>query len=703
MKLSFSGIFEGAAFRSLHVPVNAVLQFLTEAAREWTGAFFIRLAAVIIPCLLVFSGQAATYYIATDGNDGNTGTSTNAPWASLFNASRRLTAGDTLYVRAGLYTGIGQTIDIYAVAGQALSGTASNPITVANYPGESPLVHDITGTSTYAVSLNSGAAYWVFSGITWSNCYGVFYFQYCNHNTITNCECIGGPASQAWTPVWIWHNSQYNQVLNCKLHDWGCSGAWGAGGVAQMGGDCLRIGYGPDGAALNQSWYNLVSGCTLYHGGHDLLMVEAGHNVISSNYFHNEPWVVYQGTNSLPTNLWPLVSCRLCKVGEDAADSSYRSVRNVWQNNTMLYSGYPADLSGSALGLELMDTEGIYRGNVIAWTGGGGLMFYSASSNNCVYANTIYGVGAMTSQAQYTWTQTNSINHNINPIYWDSMSVGNANCVSNRVVNNIIYGSRWGSQINNMGTSQLLRANYLSNPSFVNTNGFGDYYRTSNLPNLALQAGSPCIDAGEFLTTVTSASGSGTSFVVADYRFFSDGNRCIAGDTIQLQGQTATATVTNVDTTTGTLSLSSSLTWTNGQGVALAYNGTRPDIGAFEYMSVQAPLLAVNPPSLAFNSVPVGTTSNLSFTVQNIGGGTLSGTANVAAPFSIVSGASYNLGGGQSQLVTVGYAAPSTPSTNTQSVIFTGGGGAIGTVSATATIVQRPSRPTGLRVETTSY
>ena len=37
------------------------------------------------------------------------------------------------------------------------------------------------------------------------------------------------------------------------------------------------------------------------------------------------------------------------------------------------------------------------------------------------------------------------------------------------------------------------------------------------------------------------------------------------------------------DWTNNVLYLDGSLTWTNGQGVALRYNGVAPDMGAFEY------------------------------------------------------------------------------------------------------------------------
>src|SRR5437879_10742354 len=55
-----------------------------------------------------------------------------------------------------------------------------------------------------------------------------------------------------------------------------------------------------------------------------------------------------------------------------------------------------------------------------------------------------------------------------------------------------------------------------------------------------------------------------------------------------------------------------------------------------------------------FGSVAIGGLAEQTFTVQNTGGGTVSGTASVPAPFSVVSGGSFNLVGlGATQAVTV--------------------------------------------------
>jgi hypothetical protein len=98
--------------------------------------------------------------------------------------------------------------------------------------------------------------------------------------------------------------------------------------------------------------------------------------------------------------------------------------------------------------------------------------------------------------------------------------------------------------------------------------------------NAISQAGSPAVDAGAFLTTVTNAVTDSNTVVVGDAKFFSDGFGQVAGDTIQIG--TGTFTITNVDTTTNTLTLSSNITCDAGTNVSFAYNGVAPDMGAIE-------------------------------------------------------------------------------------------------------------------------
>lgn len=98
-----------------------------------------------------------------------------------------------------------------------------------------------------------------------------------------------------------------------------------------------------------------------------------------------------------------------------------------------------------------------------------------------------------------------------------------------------------------------------------------------------LQAGSPAIDAGVWLTTITTANGSGTTFTAADPNWFYDGWGISGetGDVIKTEnGQSAT--ITSINYSTGEITVGSSISWTQNEGIGLDYDGSGPDIGAEE-------------------------------------------------------------------------------------------------------------------------
>ena len=74
------------------------------------------------------AGFASIYYVATNGNDGDAGTLA-APWKTPQKAAKTLVAGDTVYVRRGVYPG--------AVVA-ANSGAPNLWITYAAYTNETP-------------------------------------------------------------------------------------------------------------------------------------------------------------------------------------------------------------------------------------------------------------------------------------------------------------------------------------------------------------------------------------------------------------------------------------------------------------------------------------------------------------------------------------------------------------------------------------
>jgi hypothetical protein len=117
--------------------------------------------------------------------------------------------------------------------------------------------------------------------------------------------------------------------------------------------------------------------------------------------------------------------------------------------------------------------------------------------------------------------------------------------------------------------------------------------------------------------------------------------------------------------------------------------------------SRRAPTIAVSPRNLDFGPVAVGETKTLTLTVQNVGGGILSGAARVSAPFALAGGSPYVLGSSQSQVITVRY-VPRVTGLNMTVLLLTGGGGASMTVAGSAVLAPpaaparpaTPSRPT---------
>jgi hypothetical protein len=92
------------------------------------------------------------------------------------------------------------------------------------------------------------------------------------------------------------------------------------------------------------------------------------------------------------------------------------------------------------------------------------------------------------------------------------------------------------------------------------------------------------------------------------------------------------------------------------------------------------PVIFVTPMVLDLGPATGKATTTNTFVVENMGKGTLVGTATVAAPFKILSGGAYSLRGNEAQIVTVIY-VPAGATSDTQTVTFTGGGGAKATVT----------------------
>lgn len=146
--------------------------------------------------LLIFgTANAATYYVATTGNNSNDG-SEATPWLTIQKATTTMVAGDTTYVRGGTYDTTGEIRF-------GVTGTSSAPIKLLNYPGELPIINYTTQTTFDHILIQNNTSFtqamgWItISGFEIRNGYEGIKFYNLHDSTISH----------------NWIHDQYNQGI----------------------------------------------------------------------------------------------------------------------------------------------------------------------------------------------------------------------------------------------------------------------------------------------------------------------------------------------------------------------------------------------------------------------------------------------------------------------------------------------------------
>ncbi|MBN1675081.1 MAG: right-handed parallel beta-helix repeat-containing protein [Kiritimatiellae bacterium] len=521
--------------------------------------------------------RAATYYVAVDGKDAWNGLHArheggrDGPWRTIGHMARRLAAGDTVHIRGGDYSGAAN------VFRSAVHGTAAAPITIRSHPGETARIHNIEKTlpgMPYAWTVSHD--HYVIEGLVFECNFRSMLLNKACHTTVRgNAFRYLAASGNDWAQLRMWNDSQYNRIVDNTFEDLGRVWYDAKRKTFEDSGIALQVGHGDERPVLgigdDDTCYNLIESNRFHRGGHDLIDVRTARNVIRGNTFHNENWMPYPKPGS-PDRL---AGNRITKPGDQWG--ARRDRRNVWEHNALHYTGNPPDDDGG-FGIELSIRENIFRFNTIAFTFAAGLFINNDSATNYLYHNTVYGTGLQDERPAVGMFLGGISMSNYKP----EIKAGN------RILNNLIWNCRGADIDPRVKTWQVVGENYTQDggdpdPLFVHPGAFGDDCDgTRGLHDFRLRPGSPAIDRGAWLTTVVSADGTGRSFAVRDAGFFSDGNRIVQGDTIQLDGQTATAVITAIDLSANRIEVDRALSWTTGQGVALAYAGRAPDMGAFE-------------------------------------------------------------------------------------------------------------------------
>ena len=388
-----------------------------------------------------------------------------------------------------------------------------------------------------------------------------------SYNTIQNCYM---EASDYYVGILLMRDAHHNKILNNTL-----------------------IGYcGPnDLIQFRSASYNLIEGNKLYFAPHTSIGIHSNdslYNIIRYNYIQNK-WhnaISYEGST------YTLVENNIVvDSGEDH------------QNNSCGTDGDREMVRYAHKGISLGLNGGIVRKNVLINTGNTiDLVAYEnpalgQAENLMIYNNTSYGNHRGFMSAGSVPTANNVIKNNIitNSVEYELYIVHDSH---NYYIKNIfgITTIYW-----NNDTDTRVDNIIIADPIVIGTGllseGFTTVLKYNNSTNevdpggsyivipddersVELQLGSPMIAAGTWLTTITSETGSGTTFTVDDARYFMDGWGIIDGDKIQLEGKSSTVGIINISG--NTITVDRSISWTQGDGVSLSYNGKAPDMGAHE-------------------------------------------------------------------------------------------------------------------------
>ncbi|MFC4763129.1 right-handed parallel beta-helix repeat-containing protein [Dyella koreensis] len=142
-----------------------------------------------------WAGMGHTYYVATTGDDNAAGT-LDAPWRTIGRAARSVLAGDTVYVRGGIYK---ETVDV-----RQSGSAAAGPIVFASYPGETAALNG----SGLVVPAGAMRGLWNLNNVSYVTIQG-FDVGYYSTNSSTA------------TPVGIYISGGGSQVqiLGNRIHD----------------------------------------------------------------------------------------------------------------------------------------------------------------------------------------------------------------------------------------------------------------------------------------------------------------------------------------------------------------------------------------------------------------------------------------------------------------------------------------------------
>lgn len=478
---------------------------------------------------------AATYYVATTGNDLNDG-SQGSPWLTISHATTNSTAGDTIRVQAGTYNEV-VPITVSGAIGAWINWVADGQAICRGFTLTGVSYVRVIGFEVTHANASFGDAFKLFG-----TCDHVEILDNYIHNVKGN-GVIAGSVDAFPSYITVRGNTFY----------------W----LGRVAGVYTNKSVVAVGSCYISPHHWLVEYNTMQRIPEAYFTV-FGTNVIERNNACSDSHVEYWAETAESLHV---------DIVQEGSDGAVVAVRNrIYERNLM---GDCPDANSHAFLLQddqvAGDTNVVLRGNILYNFGNGAIGVLSMKRVQ-TYNNTIH---AITNGPALNWFKKGASSD-----YPDG-AIG-ANTLLSAVDANgsgSIYvesGTSGATVTNNLGYQSPAHSSFVStsDPKFLNTAAL-DFH---------VQSDSPARSSGTNLIWITSADNSGTSFTVNDPFVFTDGWDMVDGDTVTVGKGGTTTRINGINLGTSTITVADSVTWTNGMPVYWGTD-TAPDIGALPYGS----------------------------------------------------------------------------------------------------------------------
>ena len=425
-------------------------------------------SALLIVVLVAGPASAANYYVSTTGSDSNSGSSLTSPFLTIQRAASVAQAGDNVYVRGGTYR---ETVTI------ANSGTASAPIAFQPYNNEPVTISGLDvlpsggwstySGSTYQSTLSGGASQLFVGGQMMTEARSAN-SGYTNplrraYNTVDSASIQAAPANSTITSAGL-GNPSNGTWTGAKMAVLGGVGMVTLGqSITSQTGNTLTFPWPSD---YNDVHYNPTAGNPFYLYG-SLAAVDA-----HKEYYYDASQSKLYFNSSVNPNA-QTVEVRKRALGFDLGSNSYINVSgfrlmaaniNVAGNHNQINNCqvlYPTPFNDDHPGFDT--TPGLT---------------ISGQYNTLSNSEVAYSWGSGVTVSGSSNTVNNNLVHDVNWYGNDSAGIDISGTSNNSATNNTIYNAGRCGLLNRQASAATITHNEIARYGFL-TKDLGATYCVS--------------------------------------------------------------------------------------------------------------------------------------------------------------------------------------------------------------------------------